>query len=179
MTKNFYEGRKKPQKPSASAPCSLMLCSALFLMQLLFRLEEEVSKLKGRRGGAPLALSNGISLVCWDLCSLKGHALILRLNTCSILIRCCLAFKILEWMLLVHASRKRVVSFKYMLHDLDYTQFKSQTYSVTAITAIKHKKNDYCLDIVGDHKAWDTLNSLFFPLVIMFFFMVFTLLLLS
>lgn len=75
-----------------------MLCSALsFPCSCCSGFRERVSALKAGGGGAPLALSNGISVVCWDLCLLKGHAVILRVNTCSILMCCCLSLRIFEW----------------------------------------------------------------------------------
>lgn len=46
---------------------------------------KQLSKLQWKKR-TTFALSNGISLVWWDLCQLKGHALILRSNTGYILI---------------------------------------------------------------------------------------------
>lgn len=48
---------------------------------------------QNKRQKAPFALRDGISRACRDLCSLKGHDLILRPNTCHILIFCCLTFR--------------------------------------------------------------------------------------
>lgn len=85
MSENFNE-KKTADACARSFRC--FWCSGCFMPEI------GVSKLKW--GGAPFALSNGISLAYWDLCSWKGRALTLRLNTCSILICCCLTFRILD-----------------------------------------------------------------------------------
>lgn len=76
--------------------CLFAFFASRFWCNQCFVPKIEVSELKWSRKKAPFALSNGISLAYWDLCSWKGHALTPRLNTCYILICCCLAFRIFD-----------------------------------------------------------------------------------
>lgn len=81
MMKNFHEG-----KSSHTTMWSLMLFSCLFFPCSCYLIWKQSFQSYSGRREPPFALSNGISLVWWDLCQLKGHALILRSNTGYILI---------------------------------------------------------------------------------------------
>lgn len=87
-----------------TAMCSLMPVSALLECSCCSGLKKRSQRENGRKE-APLALSNRISVVCRDLCSLKGRALTLRLNTCYILIFCWLTSRIIDQIL--HSFQKR------------------------------------------------------------------------
>lgn len=83
--------------------CSLMPVFALLECSCCSGLKKRSQRENGRKE-APLALSNRISVACRDLCSLKGRALTLRLNTCYILIFCWLTFRIIDQIL--HSFQK-------------------------------------------------------------------------
>lgn len=82
---NFDEGKTS----DASTGSFLCIFASCFWCSQCFMPEIEVSKLKwSTEKKAPFALSNGISLAYWDLCSWKGNALTPRRNARYILIRC-------------------------------------------------------------------------------------------